>query len=44
MAAIIGWRHELPPEFADHYPQCENADWDGSVYDDAGNVVGQVLF
>ena len=45
MAAVIGWNHRLPPELADHYPQVdEDADLDGAIYDEAGNVVGYVQF
>jgi hypothetical protein len=44
LAAVIGWSHELPSILADHYPQVENADWDGAVYDDDGNIIDYVTF
>ena len=42
LAAIIGWRNVLPPELADYYPKVENID--PKVYDEAGNVVGFLVF
>ena len=44
LAAVVGWNHWLPPELVGHYPQVDNADWDGTVRDDNGNVVLRVLF
>jgi hypothetical protein len=42
LAVVVGWAHQLPPELADYYPECE--DVDPNVYDLEGNVVGQVDF
>ncbi|MDR2208852.1 MAG: hypothetical protein LBE22_07780 [Azoarcus sp.] len=44
LAAVIGWSHQLPPELSGYYPQLEDDEWDGSIRDDAGNVIGHAVF
>jgi hypothetical protein len=43
IAALIGSSWVLPPDFVADYPKYED-DWDGSVLDEDGNVVGYVCF
>ena len=44
LAAIIGDHHVIPAELVGFYPAVEDADWDGAIYDEAGNIVGHVQF
>jgi hypothetical protein len=44
LAAIIGNHHVIPADLAEFYPAVEDADWDGAIYDEAGNVAGYVQF
>ena len=43
IAAIVGNCWRLPPELADFYPQL-GGDYDGYIRDEAGNIIGEVVF
>lgn len=44
MAAIVGSEWELPAELVPHYPRQPDAEFDGTVRDERGRVIGNVQF